>query len=129
VQAADLAPTILDVCGVRGPAMAGRSLVPLLGGSLGEHHPAVFSSCHSHTGEGRIDYLRSLVTVTTPEWTLITGPTAGAGGLYDRRRDPCQVRNLIGIHPEVAGELRAALVEFMRGCRADDEYVSEFTQL
>ncbi|HQK95397.1 MAG TPA: sulfatase [Armatimonadota bacterium] len=129
VQVADLAPTILDACGVRGPAMAGRSLMPLLGGSPKDVHEHVFTSCHSHTGEGRIDYLRSRITVTTPEWTLITGPPPGAGALYDRRRDPCQVRNRIGSYPEVARDLRVALIEFMRGCGADEEYIGEFARL
>ena len=126
VQPADLMPTALDVCGVKGPDMLGKSLVPLLKGKARKHHEFIFTSCHSGQGEGRIPYLPSCITVTGPRWTLVTGPEGWKPALHDRKEDPGQKRNVIRNHPQIAARMQAALVEFMRERGASEEYIVEY---
>jgi len=130
VQPADLMPTILELGGVEQsaqPEMYGKSMVRLLAGETDRHHDHVFSSCHSGSGPGRIEYLPSCITVTRPPWTLVTGPASWEPRLHHSGIDPGQTRNLIGRHPQVAELLREALVEFMASRGAEKEYVEGFT--
>jgi arylsulfatase A-like enzyme len=124
VQCADLMPTILDVCGIPPDAPYGRSYVPILQGQTEHHWEHVFSSCFSWEGPGRIAFLRSLITVTTPEWSLVIGPPPHTPELYDRGKDPRQVCNVGTEHPEIIEQLRKHLVLFMRKQGADPKYVS-----
>lgn len=129
VQAADLAPTVLDALGVRAPETEGKSVLPLMRGEARTHHPYVFTSCHSGPGPGRIQYLPSCITVTGPRYTLVTGPAGWKPALHDRREDPGQVRNIIRRHPEIARKMQGALVDFMRRQGADEGYIQAFTSI
>ena len=128
VQPADLMPTILDACGVPGPTTDGKSLLPVLRGRARKHADHVFTSCHSGKGEGRITYLPSCITVTSPRWTLVTGCEPWKPALHDRRDDPGQKRNVIRRHSRVAARMRDALIAFMRERGADEAYIEEFTR-
>ncbi len=128
-QPADLMPTILDVCGVKGPETYGRSLAPVLKGKAKSHHEYVFTSCHSGSGEGRIPYLPSAITVTGPRWTLVTGPEGYKAALHDRKEDPGQKKNVIKAHPRIARRMQQALIDFMRNQGADAAYIDEYTHL
>jgi len=102
VQPADLMPTILEVCDVKMPRMYGRSLVPLMGGETREHWESIFTTCYSWTGEGRINYLPSLITITSPQWSLLVGPEPIQAELYDLSVDTRQQHNCINQYPDVA---------------------------
>jgi arylsulfatase A-like enzyme len=127
-QAADLAPTILDACGLKAPKMIGRSLLPVLRGETSRHHHLVFTSCHSGPGEGRIQYLPSCITVTGPRWTFVTGCEPWRPTLHDRKTDPDQKRNVIRQQPRVAAKLNEALIAFMRSRGAVEEYIEGFAR-
>ncbi len=129
VQPADLMPTVLDACDVPGPQVYGRSILPLLTGQAGGHHQYVFSSCHTGRGEGRIEYLPSCITVSGPRWTLVTGPQSWEPALHDRDRDPQQQQNLLSNEPDIAGQMREALVSFMRERGADEDYIREYSAI
>ena len=126
VQAADITATVLDACGVRAAVPVGRTFVPLLKGRARTHRDAVFTSCHSWDGPGRIKYLPSLITVTTPRWSLVVGPAPHKPELYDRRTDPAQKRNVARRHPQVVDRLRSALAGFMAAQGAKPQYVSTY---
>jgi arylsulfatase A-like enzyme len=128
VQPADLMPTFLDVARAKGPETYGRSLLRLLLGRTKNHWDHVFSACHSGTREGRIPYLSSCITVTSPRWTYVTAPAPWKPALHDRRTDPGQTRNLIRRHPDIAARLAAALRAFMREQGAEEAYVEEFAR-
>jgi len=129
VQPADLMPTILDVCGVKRPKMYGRSWMPLMSGATATHWEALFTTCYSWTGPGRIAYLPSLITVTSPRWSLIVGPKPFQGELYDLCVDPDQKHNLIEKNPDVARHLRKQLVDFMREQDAEEEYIKTYARV
>ena len=129
VQPADIMPTVLKVCDAKGPKMYGKSLLPLLRGQTKKHHDYVFTSCHSGTGPGRIQYLPSCITVTGPRWTLVTGPESWQPTLHDRKEDPQQKRNVIKHHPRIAAKMRDALVKFMRKRGADEDYIQQFASI
>jgi len=126
VQCADLMPTILDLCGVPPEAPYGRSFLPVLKGRTEHHGEYVFSSCFSWEGPGRISFLRSLITVTTPAWSLVVGPPPHEPELYDRKMDPDQEHNCATEHPKVVTRLRRALAAFMAERGAHPEYVRTF---
>ena len=122
-QAADIMPTVLDLCGVAAPDVVGRSWKPLLTGEATECHEVIYTSCHSGSGPGRIEYLPSLITVTTRTHTAVFGPKPHTPELYDRQADPEQLQDIADAHPDVVKALRAGLVEFMERQGADAEYV------
>ncbi|MEW6356024.1 MAG: sulfatase [Planctomycetota bacterium] len=127
-QAADIMPTVLDVCGVKPPDTVGSSWVPLLKGRTKECHDAVFTSCHSGSGPGRIDYLPSHITVTTKTHTAIFGRKPHTPELYDREKDPGQERNIVGGNADIVESLRGELVAFMERQAADKEYVRVYAK-
>lgn len=125
-QPADIMPTVLELCGITPPPTTGRSWVPLLRGGANTHHGTVYSSFHSGSGPGRIEYLTSLITVTTPTHTAIFGPRPHCPELYDRAADPEQLNDVADQHPTLVAELRDKLVEFMESHGADAEYVRTY---
>ena len=102
--------------------------MPLLRGETDTCHEAVYTSCHSGNGPGRIAIVPSLITVTTPRYTAIFGPAPHQPELYDRQRDPEQWENLAGSYPDLVEQLRADLVAFMRAQGADEDYITHYAQ-
>jgi len=129
VQPADLMPTILEVCDVKIPQMYGRSLVPLMKAETDGYWDYIFTTCYSWTGEGRIDYLPSRITVTSPQWSLLVGPEPVQAELYDLRVDIHQQHNCVSQYPNVAKRLHKSLVEFMHEQGADEGYTEAYARL
>jgi arylsulfatase A-like enzyme len=108
VELTDIAPTILDFCGIEVPAaMQGRSLRPLLAG--GEEKP--------HRSFVRSEYIDAVELRTKTRATmyrdgrykLVVYHDQGLGELYDLARDPDEFDNLWD-SPEHAG-IKLALME------------------
>lgn len=125
-QAADVMPTVLDLCGLPCPPAAGRSWKPLLTGETDSLHERVYTSCFSGEGEGRFDFLPSHITVNTPVHTAIFGRRPHRPELYDRAADPGQIRNLAELNPELVDRLRSDLVAFMSDAGADQQYIDTY---
>ncbi len=102
VEHIDLAPTILDLCGIEpGPAMQGHSLRPVLaGGTAPERY--VFSEYLP----GEIKAIRSR------EWKLIADYKTGQHQLFDLRADAAEQHNLAAERPKVVQQLLAELASF-----------------
>lgn len=126
-QPADLMPTILDVCGVKGPNMYGKSWLPLMTGKTKKNWDYLFSSIHNGGGEGDIPIVRSYATVTSSRWSLIAGQEGHRPELYDRQADPQQQRNLADRKPDVVRKMQGELVQFLREQEAREEYVALYT--
>ena len=123
-SAVDLMPTVLDCMGQPAPDwVEGRSLLPAARDpSLAGREFVVSGIPFANPGDSVRsvdDTNRTLMTglettVTTDEWSLIYSVEAGRSELYYLPTDPGQARNLIAERPEVARELHALLVRFMR---------------
>lgn len=126
VQPADILPTVLELCGVTPPPVVGKSWLPLLRGESAAGHDAIYTTCHSGDGPGRIDYLPSHITVTTERHTAIFGRRPHRPELYDHLTDPDQLHDIAADHPEVIRSLRTGLADFMHRQGADGAYLRAY---
>ena len=126
VQCADIMPTVLDLCDVAAPATVGKSWVPLLRGAAPACHEAVYTSCHSGDGPGRIDYLPSHITVNDERYTAVFGRPPHKPELYERATDPGQIYDVAEANEDVVATLRIGLVKFMRQQGAAEDYVRTY---
>ncbi|NCO94620.1 MAG: hypothetical protein COZ06_24340 [Armatimonadetes bacterium CG_4_10_14_3_um_filter_66_18] len=122
-QAADLMPTVLDLCGVDLPPTTGKSWAPALRGEPFAGHDRVYTTFHGHQGG-----MPSQITVTTPTHTALFGRRPHEPELYDRGADPDQLNNLAADRYDLVASLRADLVAFMEGQGADDEYIRAYAK-
>ena len=104
VRSVDLTPTVLEMVGLGngGPA-DGESLLPLLRGSTRSDPPASYGESwypELHFGWSRLRSLR------VGEWKYIDAPKPE---LYDLRKDPREVRNVIAERSNVAARLSQEL--------------------
>jgi uncharacterized sulfatase len=107
---ADLLPTTLELLGL--PAqrgLQGQSLVPFWRGENGSARGQVLSS-QGYEGYDRISMWR------TPDWKLVRYDEGGAE-LYDLRRDPLELDNLIDApeYASIRGRLAKEMEDFDRG--------------
>jgi len=98
VLSLDLAPSILDLCGVAPlPDADGRSWKPLLAGDAAGWRTS-FLYCYDY--ERQFPYTPNVRAVRTADWKYIRyphgddGPDRHAAELYDLRADPLETRNL-----------------------------------
>jgi arylsulfatase A-like enzyme len=97
----DLAPTVVDLCGVSGyPATPGRSLRPLMAGTT-PAQPWRSSFLYEYNFESEFPYTPNVRAVRTDEWKYIHYPN-GEGQpdtelaeLYHLKADPHETTNLI----------------------------------
>lgn len=124
-QPADLMATILDACGVAGPAIHGKSWIPLMKDSTESNWPAIFSS--KHVGDNtNIDFCPTRLTVTTRDWTLICPEEGLPAELYSQREDMAQQRDMAEAYPELVERLSAMAVEFLRSQGASETYWARY---
>jgi arylsulfatase A-like enzyme len=116
----DLVPTVLEILEVPAPPdLAGRSLMPAIEGVEEPSRPVFLEA-------GRVE--PSQRAVRRGPWKLVHFRSARERGqlrrseweLYHLGEDPGEERNVIGQHPEVAAELRAALEDYSRTAAASD---------
>jgi len=99
----DLLPTLIDLCGLPGPAQVtfdGTSIAPLLKGA-GADWPDRILVTDSQRIEHPEKWRKS--AVMTDRWRLINGKE-----LYDLPRDPGQSRDVAAEYPDVVRKLRQA---------------------
>jgi len=95
VELVDLAPTLLDACGLEPySAMQGRSLWSLLTGQapLHEHRADVY--CQMYSSITIVDNRAHTDMVRTREYKLAVDHKSSLGELYDLVHDPAETRNL-----------------------------------
>lgn len=119
VQLMDLAPTVLDLLGLRPAGLVqGQSLVPLIRGAGFERKAPVVASRFPHPNakpSGFVpEYRTGTVALITAEWKLIWRDRAREAGLpeielYDRRADRKETRNVAAQHPDVVRRLKTEM--------------------
>jgi len=99
----DVMPTLIDLCGLRGPRgvkFDGASLAGLLKGNA-KRWPDRTLLVHSQRIEHPEKWRKS--AVMTERWRLVNGKE-----LYDIKADPSQTNNIADKHPRVVEKLRKA---------------------
>ena len=127
-QAADVMPTVLDLCGVAAPPTVGKSWLPLLKGEAAECHDAVYTTFYSGGGPGAVAIHPSPITVTTPPPHPRVGRPPPPPQVDERRADPDQLTDIAADHADLVAALRARLVAFMEQQGAEDHYVRAFAK-
>lgn len=107
-EAVDLAPTILDACGIPpGPAMQGRSLMPLFHGGEVDKPLAYAESLP-----------QGLAVVRDLEWKLMFESRAGRRRLFHLASDPGEQDDVAQQHPAVVERMTRRLAVFRRANEA-----------
>jgi N-acetylglucosamine-6-sulfatase len=110
----DLAPTLLEVAGVTpGPAIQGRSLVPVLQGKTDSWRTSFLVEYFSDTVFPRIRAMGYTAVRTDRNKYIRFGELRGMDELYDLQADPYELKNLIG-QPEARELLPAMQAELQR---------------
>lgn len=123
-SAIDVMPTVLDFLGQAIPdSVQGESLLPKVRDlSLPGRDFVVSTIGFADPGDHvrSVDDIRRMLrapqvtTVTSGEWSLLYTTEPGKSELYDLASDPRQLHNLISARPDVAADLHAKLLQFMR---------------
>jgi len=125
----DVAPTLLDLCGLPHAGMDGESLRGLLDGGerASESQRLADRPLFAHRRGMSEDALASVLdqkelwSVLRGHWRLIEDELQGSLGLYDLERDPLEQQNLYGAEEARRGQLEALLERFKeRGIRPAD---------
>jgi hypothetical protein len=107
VSSVDLVPTIMDLAGFHVPdRVSGRSLADMLRGERAARPDGGVAFAQMIIDRSN---RRQMAAVVRGRWKLIQ--SGGRGELYDIYRDPDEQTNLIGVHPDVAGQLRELVVD------------------
>lgn len=114
----DIMPTLLDLCGVKGPAVEGRSLCSLL---RGRKAPASLERRAIIADTQRVPHPIKwrLSSVMRGGWRLINGRE-----LYDVASDPGQRNEVSSSHPKVVRALRAEYEKWWKLCSRQLDHVS-----
>jgi arylsulfatase A-like enzyme len=109
VRTMDLAPTVLELAGLRRAFGLGTSLGPRLTGESAEPEDAV---AYCESVKTKLVYGGSgLKAIRTDDLKLVWAP---APELYDLVRDPGETRNLLGERTDDAERMRGTLERFVR---------------
>jgi len=124
VDTTDVAPTILDFLGIRGPAggrfavwpkMHGHSLLPLMSGEVEKVRDCAVSGHYNRswsTRDGDWKYIH---------WLPGAPQTRGKPELYNLRDDPKEKHNLIDEEPKTARALDTKLRKFVESLKATEQ--------
>ncbi|QDU66054.1 sulfatase [Engelhardtia mirabilis] len=131
VRLVDLFPTVVELLGVDLPdglAPDGRSILPLLNGTVPDEPAEVYAEAHHapNDGQGRDTRLYSL---TAGKWKYVHRPDGENHELYDLEQDPGETRNLFTPDQPVARALRAELERrgAVRGVEGSTEHLDADT--
>jgi arylsulfatase A-like enzyme len=130
VSLTDLLPTVLDLFGMEpaGEHVQGTSLVPFDGRTYHDHIFGEFGRPHYMLKRLPVRFPnhdfshldRGLRCIRTDRYKLILG-SDGTEELYDLEKDPGERRNIAAAQPEIAGDLRATLADWVRSMEATDD--------
>ncbi|MBI4874417.1 MAG: sulfatase [Acidobacteria bacterium] len=104
VQHTDLMPTLLDALGLRAPErVTGESLLPLLESSAPSRREKIYIGWNNHGA------------IRSADWLYVGHWNGGDGWeeLYDLRRDPAEVNDVLHQHADLQAQYRAELQRYV----------------
>lgn len=114
----DLAPTLLDLAGIRAKTVfSGRSLLPLVFGKRDRHERDIVTMTWRYSMNGDRDL--SITTLIRRSHKLIHDEVARSYELYDLSTDPGEKRNITDISPRLFRELVQAVRSHSERSRED----------
>ena len=127
LRPADIAPTLLDLAGVRAEPpepMHGRSFAPLLRGKSSDPlHECVVSAGYTRLQDGALPDNCVTPVVYTERWAYAPVDSYGGRQLFDLSVDPLAETNVIDDHPDEADDLHDALIQELQQLEAPHEAV------
>lgn len=113
VMNVDMAPTMLALAGVKGPTeIQGRSVLPLLKGPVKDWRTSFLSEYFQEKSFPRVPNWQA---VRDDHYKFVRYPDLkNADELYDLKKDPYEMQNLINDAPAVLKEKQAQLDQFNR---------------
>jgi arylsulfatase A-like enzyme len=120
----DIAPTILDNCGIQVPSeMDGKSLMPLLSKNNKKNWDddrTLIVQCPRQ----RKRMQQKQVSLKTKRWRLINGTF-----LFDVAQDPYQLEDVSHLHPNVMDSLNGLYISFWQSLPAENELLPALSYL
>jgi arylsulfatase A-like enzyme len=108
VSQIDIAPTLLDIAGVKRPSqMEGESLLPLIHGKSFTPRP-VFSASLSRNGRFK-NYTKGTFAMLEGPWKYIQYLEPDSEEIFNLSDDPREKENLAAMHPDILKRMRQAL--------------------
>lgn len=109
----DIMPTILELFQIAPPTTCiGKSLLPLIRGTRVKHREYAF-----------LGNAATLAQVVNERWLYATWTADTPPSLFDRKKDPYLTKNIARQNPSVVKELHAALLQFMRQAKTQEQYL------
>lgn len=105
VSTIDVMPTILDLLGIKGPAMDGVSLAPVMRGGFALARPAIYWHYPHYSNQGGVPS----GAIRRGDWKLIEFYEDGRLELFDLASDQSEHRNLVKREPQLTQELHNML--------------------
>ncbi len=126
----DVAPTVLEACGVdppQGVKLDGRSILPLLEGRPADW-PKRTLYFQWHRGDAPVPYQR--FAARTEDYKLVhaanvkpgAGPEAIPFELYDMRSDPLETRDVASEYPKIVEQMRGDYAAWLADVSRDHGY-------
>ena len=130
VQPPDILPTLLDLAGAEvAPPQPfhGRSFAPLLRGeSQAPLHEFAITASYLRRDEDTLPLQTNTPILYTERWAYAPIGQTGERELYDLEADPRTESNVAADHPEVARDLHARLIGWLREMDAPAEAIAVF---
>jgi len=115
VRSIDIVPTILELLGIslqenyNFNRIEGESLLKIMDGNKCEDLPAYIETCEEVSRKNWLHFKRHYIGLRTGNWKFIIDKLNGTKQLYDLKKDPNELHNIVNQQEGIAQELEKKL--------------------